>query len=69
MTDMTKPDFRCRVCGQDVIVAPVDGLGICPACCVRTDEGHDYQYDRDMRGYFCFHCGAQAPDDYALDSG
>lgn len=57
-------DFSCRVCGIQCDSAPdPPARAVCPNCC----EDHDYRYERELRGHYCFHCGAQAPEDWYDD--
>ena len=57
-------DFTCRVCGIECAIAPdPPARAVCPVHC----EDHDYRYERDLRGHFCFHCGEEAPPDLFED--
>lgn len=55
-------NFACRSCGKECASAGPDGA-ICEDCC----EDHDYRYERELRGHFCFHCGKPAPEDWFDD--
>jgi hypothetical protein len=39
---------------------------LCPECC-DTIEGHDYEYERSERHWFCRHCGVPASDQWVSD--
>lgn len=57
-------DFSCRVCGAQCDIAPdPPARAVCPNCC----EDHDYRYERELRGHYCFHCGQEAPEDWYDD--
>jgi hypothetical protein len=54
------PEFRCKVCDKETIIAPADGSeAVCPDHC----EDHFYEYERG-EGWMCKHCGAQPPHDW-----
>lgn len=57
-------DFSCCVCSVQCDSAPdPPARAVCPNCC----EDHDYRYERELRGTYCFHCGQQAPEDWYDD--
>ena len=56
---MLFPVFRCQKCGKNIDLAPA----VCVDCC----EDHDYQYERELHGHYCLHCGKKAPDDFYYD--
>jgi hypothetical protein len=57
-------DYACRVCGANTDIAPdPPAKPICPKCC----EDHDYEYQRELRGHYCNHCGEEAPRDWVDD--
>jgi hypothetical protein len=57
-------DFTCRVCGLTCDIAPdPPERAVCPEHC----EDHDYRYERELRGHYCFHCGEEAPPDLYED--
>jgi len=61
-TDM----FTCVWCGIMADIAPPDGSlehSVCPDCCVKHLDGHEWTYCRDERQTVCEYCGT--PD---LDS-
>ena len=52
-------DFSCGVCGIQCDIAPdPPARAVCPEHC----EDHDYEYQRELRGTYCNHCGEQAPE-------
>jgi NMD protein affecting ribosome stability and mRNA decay len=58
---MSEIDFSCRVCGKQCDSAPLPPVrAVCEDCC----DDHDYQYERELRGHFCVHCGKPAPLDW-----
>lgn len=40
---------------------------LCPACCEIVNDGHDYEYERSERSYFCRHCGEPASQEWIAD--
>lgn len=42
------PDWTCHKCGKQCCIVG-DAPAICEDCC----EDHEYEYDRDERGWFC----------------
>ena len=64
---MNPPTFKCGTCGAGTIVEPTEGPAICPACCEKSEDGHDYQYERDERTWVCQHCGEFAPGEWISD--
>jgi hypothetical protein len=50
----------CHVCGKpdNVICYPDDhSKAICPDCCGKSEDGHDFEYERTERGKVCTRCG------------
>lgn len=59
-----KRPFRCRVCGVQCNVAPLDsGILRSTAVCEEHCPEHDYEYDRDVHGRTCMICGKPEPYD------
>lgn len=57
-------DFSCRVCGVQCPSAPdPPARAVCEEHC----EDHEYEYEREMRGHFCKHCGKPRPEDWCDD--
>lgn len=62
--DPSAPTFICRDCGATCDTQPINAEAICPTCCAKSEDGHDYVYERDISGWNCKHCGDPAPPDY-----
>ncbi len=64
----------CRVCGKDVAVWREEHPehAICMDCCGNADHpdgehGHQYEYERGERDYWCRYCASPAPYDWYSD--
>jgi predicted amidophosphoribosyltransferase len=64
MTLVADPEFICRVC--KVAVRPIASGGICPACCGKSEKGHDFS-ERNWGRLWCAYCGQPADDRHAAD--
>lgn len=52
--------YLCATCRVEEYLCIPDvpnAVGICPDCCAKTEEGHDFKYDRWERDHVCKKCG------------
>ena len=69
---MPDPDApNCRVCGGPIVTWPIDHPehAICMDCCGTAEHpdgetGHQYEYERDERDYWCRYCSQPAPHEW-----
>lgn len=64
VNDPSAPDFKCKECGAICDTQPANGDALCPTCCGKSEDGHEFAYDREFREHRCEYCGEPAPDDY-----
>lgn len=64
-----EPFPPCHVCGtKEIYCWPVDKpeATICAACCDKSEDGHDFKYER-FDGHICQRCGDKPSDEWYAD--
>lgn len=73
---MSEDHPPCHVCGkfEDILSWHPEHpeRAVCPTCCETTEHfdgetGHQYEYERGDRTYYCQYCGIPASDDWLAD--
>ncbi len=66
--------IRCSQCGADAVLSyATEATALCPACCGKVadhgdgENGHQYEYERSERHYFCRYCGEPASDQWVAE--
>jgi DNA-directed RNA polymerase subunit RPC12/RpoP len=59
---------KCSKCGSNEVLSWADeATAICPECCAKTEDGHEFEYVRGDRWYACEHCGLNASEEWVAD--
>lgn len=64
-----EPGPPCKVCGtKEIFCWPYDKPehAICAPCCGKSEDGHDFRYER-LEGYRCQMCGDDPSHDWYAD--